>query len=82
MAEELPNAIWANQFDNIVNRQAHYETTGPEIWRDTDGKVDAFVCATGTGGTLAGASGKGSEALGIGTAIGIEHDHARGRIVA
>jgi cysteine synthase A len=54
LAQELDNAIWANQFDNIVNRQAHYETTGPEIWRDTEGKVDAFVCATGTGGTLAG----------------------------
>lgn len=54
LAAELPNAIWANQFDNVVNRQAHYETTGPEIWRDTDGEVDAFVCATGTGGTLAG----------------------------
>ena len=54
LAQELPNAIWANQFDNVVNRQAHYETTGPEIWRQTDGKVDAFVCATGTGGTLAG----------------------------
>lgn len=56
LAEELPNAIWANQFDNVVNRQAHYETTGPELWRDTDGKIDAFVCATGTGGTLAGAA--------------------------
>ncbi|ABF10689.1 cysteine synthase [Cupriavidus metallidurans] len=54
LAQELDNAIWANQFDNTVNRQAHYETTGPEIWRDTDGKIDAFVCATGTGGTLAG----------------------------
>jgi len=54
LAAELPNAIWANQFDNIVNRQAHYETTGPEIWRDSGGRVDAFVCATGTGGTLAG----------------------------
>ena len=54
LAAELPNAIWANQFDNVVNRQAHYETTGPEIWRDTDGRIDAFVCATGTGGTLAG----------------------------
>jgi cysteine synthase A len=56
LAEQTENAIWANQFDNVVNRQAHYETTGPEIWRDTDGKVDAFVCATGTGGTLAGVS--------------------------
>lgn len=54
LAASLPNAIWANQFDNVVNRQAHLETTGPEIWRDTAGRVDAFVCATGTGGTLAG----------------------------
>ena len=53
-AAEMPNAIWANQFDNVVNRQAHYETTGPELWRDTAGKIDAFTCATGTGGTLAG----------------------------
>ena len=59
LAEELnqndPNgAIWANQFDNVANRQAHYETTGPEIWKQTEGKVDAFICAVGTGGTLAG----------------------------
>jgi len=54
VAAEMPNAIWANQFDNVVNRQAHYETTGPEIWTDTHGRIDAFVCATGTGGTLAG----------------------------
>lgn len=54
LAESLPNAIWANQFDNTENRRAHYETTGPEIWRDTGGQIDAFVCATGTGGTLAG----------------------------
>ena len=47
-------AIWANQFDNIANRQAHIETTGPEIWRQTDGQVDGFTCAIGTGGTLAG----------------------------
>ncbi|CAN0621113.1 cysteine synthase [Burkholderia multivorans] len=56
LADELDNAIWANQFDNLVNRQAHYETTGPEIWHDTAGTVDAFVCSTGTGGTLAGVS--------------------------
>jgi cysteine synthase A len=59
LAEELartdPNgAIWANQFDNVANRQAHIETTGPEIWEQTAGQVDGFICAVGTGGTLAG----------------------------
>ena len=55
LAESEPNgAIWANQFDNVANRQGHYETTGPEIWNQTDGKVDGFICAVGTGGTLAG----------------------------
>jgi cysteine synthase len=51
---EKNGAIWANQFDNVANRQGHIDTTGPEIWRQTDGKVDGFVCAVGTGGTLAG----------------------------
>jgi cysteine synthase len=55
LAKSEPNgAIWANQFDNIANRQAHIEGTGPEIWRQTEGKVDGFTCAVGTGGTLAG----------------------------
>jgi len=53
-AESIPNAVWTNQFDNVANANAHYETTGPEIWEQTEGKIDAFICATGTGGTLAG----------------------------
>jgi cysteine synthase A len=51
---EAAGAIWANQFDNVANRRGHIETTGPEIWRQTEGKVDGFSCAVGTGGTLAG----------------------------
>ncbi len=59
LAEELNakgenGAIWANQFDNVANRQAHIETTAPEIWEQTDGKVDGFTCAIGSGGTIAG----------------------------
>ncbi|MCC5617986.1 cysteine synthase A [Nostoc sp. CHAB 5836] len=54
VAAELENAIWANQFDNLANRRAHYETTGPEIWKQTDGKIDGWTAATGTGGTFAG----------------------------
>ncbi len=53
-AQSLRGAIWANQFDNVANRHAHIETTGPEIWEQTQGKVDAFICSVGTGGTLAG----------------------------
>jgi len=53
-AERMDNAVWTNQFDNVANRRAHLETTGPEIWAQTQGKVDAFTCATGTGGTFAG----------------------------
>ncbi len=52
--EHSQGAIWANQFDNVANRQGHIDTTGPEIWDETDGKVDGFTCAVGTGGTLAG----------------------------
>ena len=55
MAESEPNgAIWANQFDNVANRQGHYDTTGPEIWEQTGGRLDAFTCAVGSGGTLGG----------------------------
>jgi cysteine synthase A len=53
-AKEPAGAIWANQFDNTANREAHIRTTGPEIWAQTDGKVDGFICAIGSGGTLAG----------------------------
>jgi cysteine synthase A len=56
LAEESPDAIWANQFDNTANRRAHLETTGPEIWQQTEGRIDAFVAASGTGGTVAGVS--------------------------
>ena len=59
LAEQLAKthpegAIWANQFDNVANRQAHIDTTGPEIWEQTNGKIDGFICAVGSGGTLAG----------------------------
>jgi len=54
IAEETPNAIWANQFDNIANRRAHIMGTATEIWEQMDGRIDGFTCAVGTGGTLAG----------------------------
>jgi cysteine synthase len=55
LAKTEPNgAVWANQFDNVANREGHIKTTGPEIWNQTDGKIDGFICAAGTGGTLAG----------------------------
>lgn len=54
LAEEMDNAVWANQFDNVANRTAHYETTGPEIWEQTGGTITAWVASAGTGGTVAG----------------------------
>jgi len=54
LAREIPNSFHCNQYDNLANRQAHYETTGPEIWRQTDGKITHFVCTAGTGGTVTG----------------------------
>jgi cysteine synthase len=56
LAKQLPNAIWANQFDNTANRETHLATTGPEIWDQTGGRIDAFVASSGTGGTIAGVS--------------------------
>lgn len=54
LAEEMPGAVWANQFDNIANRKAHIEGTAPEIWEQMEGRIDGFTCAAGTGGTIAG----------------------------
>ena len=71
LARSEPNgAIWANQFDNIANRRAHVETTAPEIWEQTGGQVDGFICAVGTGGTLAGVA-EGLRARRPGIAIGL-----------
>lgn len=71
LARTEPNgAIWANQFDNVANRQAHIETTAPEIWKDTGGKVDGFICAVGSGGTLAGVA-EGLRSFNPGIKIGL-----------
>ncbi|MDR3506487.1 MAG: cysteine synthase A [Caulobacteraceae bacterium] len=71
MAAREPNgAIWANQFDNVANREAHIETTAPEIWEQTGGKVDGFICAVGSGGTLAGVA-MGLRAKNPNVAIGL-----------
>src|SRR5262245_16968354 len=56
VAEEIPGAIWSSQFDNTANSQAHFETTGPEIWAQTGGRLDAFVSSSATGGTISGVS--------------------------
>ncbi len=73
LAEEL-GAVWANQFDNVANRQAHVETTAPEIWEQTGGKVDAFICAVGSGGTLAGVA-EGLRARNPNVKIGLADPH-------
>ncbi len=70
-ASEPDGAIWANQFDNLANRQAHYLTTGPEILEQTDGKVDGFICAIGSGGTLAGVAQALREHCGDTVSIGL-----------
>ena len=62
LAEEIKSSnnhgvVWANQFDNTANAKGHYETTGPEIWEQTEGKIDGFICSSGTGGTIGGVSG-------------------------
>ena len=75
LAKTEPNgAIWANQFDNPVNRQAHVETTAPEIWHETGGKVDGFICAVGSGGTLAGVA-EGLRARDKNVKIGLADPH-------
>jgi len=73
-AKEANGAIWANQFDNVANRLAHEETTGPEIWVQTDGHVDGFICAVGSGGTLAGVA-KALRARKPSVAIGLADPH-------
>ena len=79
---EKNGAIWANQFDNVANRQAHIDGTGPEIWEQTEGKVDGFICAVGSGGTLAGVIlaaatlGGASGLIGSTLAKIVEHHHA------
>ena len=73
-AKEPAGAIWANQFDNVANRQAHIETTAPEIWEQTGGKVDGFICAVGSGGTLAGVA-QGLRARNPDIRIGLADPH-------
>jgi cysteine synthase A len=74
IAEETEGAIWANQFDNIANRRAHIESTAPEIWAQMEGRVDGFICAAGTGGTIAG-TGMGLKAFDENVTIGLADPH-------
>lgn len=90
LAESEPNgAIWARQFDNVANRRGHYETTGPEIWDQTDGQLDGFICAVGTGGTLAGVAQylkeqKSDIAIGLADPMGaaLYHHYKHGELKA
>lgn len=74
IAEETDNAIWANQFDNIANRKSHIESTAPEIWNQMQGRIDGFICAAGTGGTIAGV-GMGLKARDENVQIGLADPH-------
>jgi len=74
LAEETPGAVWANQFDNIVNRKAHIEGTAPELWSQMDGRIDGFTCAAGTGGTIAGV-GMGLKAFDENVVIALTDPH-------
>ena len=74
LAEETPGAVWANQFDNIVNRKAHIEGTTPELWEQMEGRIDGFTCAAGTGGTIAGV-GLGLKALDEAVTIALTDPH-------
>ena len=73
-AREPQGAVWANQFDNVANREAHIDGTGPEIWKQTEGKVDGFICAVGSGGTLAGVA-QALRAQNPGVQIGLADPH-------
>jgi cysteine synthase A len=74
IAGETPNALWADQFDNLSNRMAHIRTTAPEIWEQTGGRIDGFICAAGTGGTIAGV-GLGLKEFSEGVVIGLADPH-------
>ncbi|MCK9541711.1 MAG: cysteine synthase A [Novosphingobium sp.] len=74
LAEEMPGAVWANQFDNVANRKAHIESTAPELWEQMEGRIDGFTCAAGTGGTIAGV-GMGLKALDENVTIALSDPH-------
>ncbi|VVS97567.1 cysteine synthase A [Erythrobacter sp. EC-HK427] len=74
IAEDMENAVWANQFDNVANRRAHIESTAPEIWEQLEGRVDGFTCAAGTGGTISGV-GMGLKAMDENVRIALTDPH-------